>query len=100
MPVTVRIPTPLRKFTGEKDTVVVPGKTVKEVIENLVQQYPELKTQIMDANGEVRRFVNLFLNDRDIRFLGGTSAEVKDGDQLAIIPAIAGGVRDELRPNL
>jgi molybdopterin synthase sulfur carrier subunit len=91
MPITVRIPTPLRKFTGEKDTIPVSGKTVKEVIENLVREYPELKAQIMDQNGEVRRFVNLFLNDRDIRFLGGANAEVRDGDQLAIIPAIAGG---------
>lgn len=91
MPVTVRIPTPLRKFTEEKDSVSVSGKTVKEVIENLVKKYPELKPHILDQNGEVRRFVNLFLNDRDIRFLGGVNAEVKDGDQLALIPAIAGG---------
>lgn len=91
MSVTIRIPTPLRKFTGDKDVVTVQGKTVKEAIDHLVKEYPELKSQILDQNGEIRRFVNMFLNDRDIRFLGGVNAELKEGDQLAIIPAIAGG---------
>jgi molybdopterin synthase sulfur carrier subunit len=91
MAITVRIPTPLRKFTNEKETLSLQGKTVREVVENLVKDYPELKNQLLDSEGQVRRFVNFFLNDRDVRFLSGLDTEVKDGDELAIIPAIAGG---------
>jgi len=91
MAVNVRIPTPLRKFTGGEDVVSVEGGSVREALDNLVGNYPELKAQIMDDQGEVRRFVNLFLNDQDVRFQGGPEAEIKDGDELSIIPAIAGG---------
>ena len=91
MPITVRIPTPLRKFTAEKEAGQVEGSTVREVVDNLVKAYPDLKDQLLDAQGEVRRFVNLFVNDRDIRFLDGLNTPVKEGDELAIIPAIAGG---------
>ncbi|RMF12524.1 MAG: MoaD/ThiS family protein [Candidatus Dadabacteria bacterium] len=91
MAVSIRIPTPLRKFTDDQDVVEVEGNTVRECIDALIAKHGELANQILDQNGDVRRFVNLFLNDRDVRFSGGDSAEVKDGDEIAIIPAIAGG---------
>jgi molybdopterin synthase sulfur carrier subunit len=93
MAVQIRIPTPLRKFTDEQDTVVVEAANVREAIAALVAQHEGLRSQILDAQGEVRRFVNLFLNDEDVRFSGGGDAELRDGDELAIIPAIAGGRR-------
>lgn len=91
MAVQIRIPTPLRKFTDEQDTVAVEATNVREAITALVAQHEGLRSQILDADGEVRRFINLFLNDEDVRFSGGPDAEVRDGDELAIIPAIAGG---------
>lgn len=91
MPVQVRIPTPLRKLTGNRDEVEVKGSTVGEVVENLEKEHPGIKERLCDENGKVRRFVNLFLNDEDIRFLESLETPVKDGDELAIVPAIAGG---------
>ncbi len=89
--VNVRIPTPLRKITGGKDEVAVNGKDIAEIIENLEKDYPGLKERICDESGNVRRFVNLYLNDEDVRFQDNLSTAVKDGDELSIIPAIAGG---------
>ena len=91
MPVTVRIPTPMRKFTSENETVAAKGATVQAVIEDLLGQYPGLKERVCDEKGSLRRFVNVFLNDEDIRFQDGPQTKVKDGDELSIIPAIAGG---------
>lgn len=91
MPVTVRIPTPMRKFTGEKETVAAQGSTVKAVIDDLLSKHPGLKERVCDESGSLRRFVNVFLNDEDIRFQDGPNTPVKDGDELSIIPAIAGG---------
>jgi sulfur-carrier protein len=91
MPVNVRIPTPMRKFTNEKETVPAQGATVKAVIDDLLTQYPGLKERVCDDKGSLRRFVNVFLNDEDIRFQDGPDTRVKDGDELSIIPAIAGG---------
>lgn len=91
MAVQIRIPTPLRKFTDEQDTVVVDAADVRSAIAALVTRHEGLRSQILDGQGEVRRFVNLFLNDEDVRFVGGPDAQLRDGDELAIIPAIAGG---------
>lgn len=91
MPVNVRIPTPMRKFTNEKETVPAKGATVKAVIDDLLTQYPGLKERVCDERGSLRRFVNVFLNDEDIRFQNGPETKVKEGDELSIIPAIAGG---------
>ena len=93
MSVTVRIPTPLRNLTGDQEQVEASGSNVGEIIEALQQQHPGLKERICDENGDVRRFVNLYLNDEDIRFKDGKKTPVNDGDELSIIPAIAGGVR-------
>lgn len=91
MPVTVRIPTPLRNLTDDQESVTANGETVAAVIEDLQGQYPGLKERLCDDNGSLRRFVNVFLNDEDIRFQDGPETSVKDGDELSIIPAIAGG---------
>lgn len=91
MPVNVRIPTPLRKLTQDKDTVQATGATIQEIVENLEKQYPGLKERLCDERGELRRFVNVYLNDEDIRFAQGKQTPVKDGDEISVIPAIAGG---------
>ena len=91
MSVTVRIPTPLRKLTGGADEVSVDGATVGDVIENLEAAHAGLKERLCDDAGEIRRFVNVYVNDEDVRFLEGRATELKDGDEVSIVPAIAGG---------
>jgi sulfur-carrier protein len=80
-------------LTQNKETVRVTGKTIGEIVENLEEQYPGLKERSCDEHGELRRFVNSYLNDEDIRFAKGKETPVKDGDEISIIPAIAGGCR-------
>ena len=92
MAVTVRVPTPLRRLTNGQGEVEVDAGSVREAIEKLEEQYPGFKERILDEKGELRRFVNLYLNDEDVRFLKGADTELKDGDVLSIVPAIAGGV--------
>ena len=91
MGVTVRIPTPLRQFTGDRADVEVSGTTIGEVVDNLEAQHPGIKERVMDEEGAVRRFVNIYVNEEDIRFLDGTKTPLKEGDQVTIVPAIAGG---------
>lgn len=91
MSVTVRIPTPLRKLTGGADEVSVDGASVGDVIESLEAAHPGLKERICDDAGEIRRFVNVYVNDEDVRFLDGRGTALKDGDEVSIVPAIAGG---------
>ena len=91
MSVTVRIPTPLRKLTGGADEVSVEAGDVGELIENLESQHPGLKERLCDDAGEIRRFVNVYVNDEDVRFLDGRGTALKDGDEVSIVPAIAGG---------
>ena len=91
MAVTVRIPTPLRKFTGDRADVEVLGATVGEVIDNLEAQHAGIKERMVDESGAIRRFVNVYVNEEDIRFLDGRDTGVQDGDQVTIVPAIAGG---------
>ncbi|HHL40166.1 MAG TPA: MoaD/ThiS family protein [Deltaproteobacteria bacterium] len=93
MAVKVRIPTPLRKITGGQDEVTAEGATVSEVIEDLEKRHPGLKERICDEDGNLRRFINIYINDEDIRFRDNLSTPTSDGDELSIIPAIAGGVR-------
>ncbi|MFO7566634.1 MAG: ubiquitin-like small modifier protein 1 [Enhygromyxa sp.] len=88
---TVRIPTPLRKYTEGKDEVSVSGATVRELLDKLDGAYPGIGERIRDDKGEVRRFVNVFVKDEDIRFLDGLDTAVSDSDEISIIPAIAGG---------
>ena len=93
MPVTVRIPTPLRNLTGGRGEIETTGKDVAELIENVEKQHPGLKARLYDEQGQLRRFVNVYLNEEDIRFLNGQQTALKDGDIVSIIPAIAGGGR-------
>ena len=88
---SVRIPTPLRKLTNELEVVETSGSNIGEIIQNLDQAFPGLKERICDENGNVRRFVNVFVNDEDIRFLDDQATPVKDNDEISIVPAIAGG---------
>ena len=92
MSVTVRIPTPLRKLTQNKPEVEVSGNNIELLIDNLDASYPGIKERIYDESDNIRRFVNIYLNDEDIRFLEGKSTPVNDGDEVSIIPAIAGGI--------
>ncbi|MBI3753379.1 MAG: MoaD/ThiS family protein [Deltaproteobacteria bacterium] len=92
MSVKVRIPTPLRKLTNGKDEVAADGKNVKEVIDDLEKNYPGLKERICEGDGKLRRFVNVYVNDEDIRFKNSIDTELKANDEVSIIPAIAGGV--------
>ena len=94
MAVTVRIPTPLRRLTQNQPEVEAEGATIESLIENLEANYPGIKERICDESGNIRRFVNIYLNDEDIRFLDGNATAVKDGDEISVIPAIAGGASD------
>jgi sulfur-carrier protein len=89
---TVRIPTPLRKYTEGKDEVAVTGTNIRELLDNLDGSYAGIGERIRDDKGAVRRFVNIFVADEDIRFLDGLDTPVADGDEISIIPAIAGGL--------
>lgn len=91
MSVRVRIPTPLRKYTGGKDAVSAEGATIAALLDDLDRSCPGLKERICDPDGGIRRFVNLYVNGDDIRFLDHTNSPVKDGDEVSIVPAIAGG---------
>jgi len=88
---TVRIPTPLRKLTNELEVVEAGGNTIAEILASLDQAFPGLKERICDDEGNVRRFVNVFVNDEDIRFLDEKNTPVKPTDEISIVPAIAGG---------
>ncbi|HSC87035.1 MAG TPA: MoaD/ThiS family protein [Polyangiaceae bacterium] len=91
MAVTVRIPTPLRTFTGGNEAVKLEGKNVRELVDNLEAAHPGIKERLIDEKGAVRRFVNLYLGEEDIRFLDGLDTELSGNEELSIVPAIAGG---------
>ncbi len=92
MPVQVLIPAPMRTFTNQQARVSIDGgATVGEVLAALAEQYPGIGERIFESEGRVRRFVNVYLNDEDVRFLGGLETEVSDGDNVTILPAVAGG---------
>ena len=91
MPVLVRIPTPLRALTKGSAEIQAKGDTVDSLIGDLERQYPGLKDRLLDESGELRRFINIYVNQEDIRFLDNQATTLKDGDEVAIVPAIAGG---------
>ena len=90
MTIKVRIPTPLQKLTGQGEVQVQPGN-IKDMITQLEKNYPGMKDRICDDSGKIRRFVNVYLNEEDIRFLAQEDTQIKDGDEISIVPAIAGG---------
>ncbi len=87
----VKIPTQLRSLTEDAPEVEAQGGTVSEIVDDLEARYPGLKERLMDDSGKLRRFVNVYVNDEDVRFLDGIGTEVPDGARLSIIPAVAGG---------
>ncbi|MBI3874534.1 MAG: MoaD/ThiS family protein [Verrucomicrobia bacterium] len=91
MPTKVRIPTPLRKLTHDEEVVTVNAATIGAAITELQTRYPGIQERLLDDKGEVRRFVNVYVNEEDIRFLQNQQTPLKDGDEVSIIPAIAGG---------
>lgn len=97
MAIKVRIPQPLQRLTNDHAEVEASGSTVKDLIDDLERKYPGIKDRICDESGKVRRFVNIYVNEEDIRFLSREDTKLKDGDDVSIIPAIAGGCAS-LRP--
>jgi sulfur-carrier protein len=91
MPVRVRIPTPLRSLTKGSAEVQAKAGSVLDLIADLESQFPGMKDRIVDETGEIRRFVNVYVNEEDIRFLDGDKTTLKDGDEVSIVPALAGG---------
>lgn len=93
MAILVRIPTPLQKFTKNQSEVQAEGTTVQEVLDHLEGSFPGIRERLCDDRGAIRKFINFYLNDEDVRFMDGEKTTLQDGDELAIIPAIAGGQR-------
>ena len=91
MSITVRIPTPLRRVTNGEDKVTVEGSNLNEIIGSLNDQYPGIKARICDDQGDLRNFVNVYVNGEDVRFLEGLETSTKTGDEISIVPAVAGG---------
>ena len=92
MPVSVLIPTPLRRLTNEQETVTAASGTIASVLQDLDSQFPGLAARLTDEAGNLRKFVNIYVNEEDIRFIKGKDTEVTDGDSVSIVPAIAGGI--------
>lgn len=95
MPVTVQIPTALRKFTEGAKSVDLAAAALPELLDELGSRFPEITKHLRDDRGEIRRFVNIYVNDEDIRFLGGSAYRFQDGDNVLLVPSIAGGAQPE-----
>lgn len=93
MAIEVRVPTILRKHTAGEKAVHGDGSTVREVIDDLDRKHPGIRGAVVTENGDLHRFINVYLNDEDVRFIGSLETPVKDGDILSILPAVAGGMR-------
>ncbi len=91
MSVTVKIPTPLRRLTQDRDIVQADGGSLAEAISGLDTSFPGIKERLCDESGELRRFVNVYINGEDVRFLSGLKTPLKQGDEVSIVPAVAGG---------
>ena len=91
MPINIRIPTPLRKLTNNEDVIEIEANSVKAAISEMQSRYPGIQERLIDENGEVRRFVNVYVNEEDIRFLQNQETPLKDGDEIALIPPVSGG---------
>ena len=91
MAITVRVPAPLQKLTQNQAEIEASATNIKELIEDLEKNFPGIKERICDEAGKVRRFINIYVNEEDVRFLQRDETPLKDGDEVSIIPAIAGG---------
>ena len=92
MAITVRIPTPLRRVTDGQDKVDTEGATLAQIIDSMESQYPGIKERLCDEDGNLRNFVNVYVNGEDVRFLDGIDSATGDGDEISIVPAVAGGI--------
>ena len=92
MAITVRIPTPLRRVTDGQDKVNAEGATLRQLIDSMESQYPGIKERLCDGDGDLRNFVNVYVNGEDVRFLDGVESATSEGDEISIVPAVAGGV--------
>ena len=92
MAISVKIPTPLRKLTDGNSTVSVSGSNITNIISDLENKYPGIKDRICEENGEIRPFVNIFVNGEDIRYLEGLNSKLSENDEVSIVPAVAGGI--------
>ena len=91
MSISVRIPTPLRRVTNGADRVAAEGNTLAQIIDSLESQHPGIKGRLCDEDGELRNFVNVYVNGEDVRFMQGLGTATKSGDEVSIVPAVAGG---------
>jgi len=91
MPINVKIPTPLRGLTGDRDTVAGQGTTLGELVQHLEAEFPGMRDRLCDDTGSLRRFVNVYVNGEDVRFLSGLDSALSEGDEVSIVPAVAGG---------
>jgi molybdopterin converting factor small subunit len=91
MPVTIEIPTAFRRFTDGAPRVDCSAATVAEALDTLTKRFPELSRHVRDESGQIRQFLNIYLNEEDIRFLGGESCSLREGDRVLLVPSIAGG---------
>ena len=91
MAVRVKVPTIMRKFVEEQPVIEASGGTLRDLLDDLERRYPGIKGSIVDKAGDLRRFVNLYVNDEDVRYLGSLETEVHEGDTVSILPAVAGG---------
>jgi len=91
MATTVRIPTPLRRLTNGQDKLEIESANVSEMIDSMESEFPGFKERLLDENGELRYFVNIYLNGEDVRFLEGVATPISSGDEISIVPAVAGG---------
>ena len=91
MAITVRIPTPLRRVTDGQDKVDTEGETLGQIIDSMESQYPGIKERLCDEDGNLRNFVNVYVNGEDVRFLDGIDSATGEGDEVSIVPAVAGG---------
>ena len=95
MGVVIEIPSALKQYVNDQDEVEVSGSSVEEVFEALVSEYTEVKANLFDENGKIRNFINVYLNDDDIRYANGLKSKVQDGDTIQIVPSVAGGCSTE-----
>ena len=91
MSVVVRIPAPLRSLTGNQESIAADGASLQECINGLEAAYPGIKERLCDESGQLRRFINIYVNGEDVRFLSGLETPLKQGDEVSIVPAVAGG---------
>jgi len=91
MAVTIRIPTTFRELTKGNSLISSNGKTLRELIDQVQTEYPDFVNRVLDDEGNLQRFVNIFLDDEDVRFLGGLDTEIEEGQIVSIVPAVAGG---------